>query len=385
MLAFAGPIIGPKLNSIGTSMLQRLYIHNFKTFQNFELKPADKHSALLLGKNGAGKSSLAKALQVLQSIGRGVNRVGQLVTPRDFFLKQTDLPMRLELEVLLAGQKFHYSLALELPTNFKELRVLEERLTHEGHLMYAREQAQVSLRKTSDTGNDARFLVDWHVVALPLIQVQSESDPVHMFKTWLAHMVVIAPVPQLMLGTSGEKSVWPVANASNAVDWLAGLLGQYPAAYTDIDAYLKDVMPDLRDFKYESQGKLVIQFKTDSGVFPVSFDELSDGEKCFFLCAIIVAANKAYGPIFCFWDEPDNFLSLAEVGHFVLTLRRAFEAQGQIVMTTHNEEAIRKFANENTWVLGRKSHLEPTQLRLLGELGVGPDVVRSLMLGGLEL
>jgi hypothetical protein len=99
----------------------------------------------------------------------------------------------------------------------------------------------------------------------------------------------------------------------------------------------------------------------------------------------IGAANKAYGPIFCFWDEPDNYLSLAEVGHFVLTLRRAFEAQGQIVMTSHNEEAIRKFSNENTWVLGRKSHLEPTQHRLLSELGVGSDVVRSLMLGGLDL
>jgi len=369
-------------------MLQRLYIHNFKTFQNFELKPAGKHSALLLGKNGAGKSSVAKALQVLQSIGRGVNRVGQLVTHRDFFLKQTDVPMRLELEVLLAGQKFHYSLALELPAHFKELRVLEERLTCEGYPVYAREQAQVSLRKTADTG-DARFLVDWHIVALPLIQVQSDSDPVHLFKTWLAQMVVIAPVPPLMLGESSEESVWPVLNASNTVDWLAGLLGQYPAAYTEIDTYLKDVMPDLRDFKFESLGKeskrLVIQFKTDSGVFPVNFDELSDGEKCFFLCAIIVAANKAYGPIFCFWDEPDNFLSLAEVGHFVLTLRRAFEAQGQIVMTTHNGEAIRKFSNENTWVLGRKSHLEPTQYRLLGELDIGTDVVRSLTLGGLEL
>jgi hypothetical protein len=54
-------------------------------------------------------------------------------------------------------------------------------------------------------------------------------------------------------------------------------------------------------------------------------------------------------------------------------------------MTTHNEEAIRKFSNENTWVLGRKSHLEPTQHRLLGELDMGSDVMRSLMLGELDL
>ena len=371
-------------------MLQRLYIHNFKTFQNFEFKPQGQASSLLLGKNGAGKSSVASALQVLQIIGRGVNRVGQLLTPRHFFCGQTAMPMRFEVEVLLQGQLYRYSLALELPDKFKELRVLQERLECDGHPIYEREQAQVSLRKLpdADTG-DARFMVDWHLVALPLIQVQSASDPVHIFKTWLAQMVVIAPVPQQMEGNSSDESLWPTANASNAVDWLAGLLGQYPAAYTAIDGYLKEVMPDLRDFKYENLGKeskrLVIQFKSDDGALSLHFDELSDGEKCFFLCATIVAANQAYGPIFCFWDEPDNYLSLAEVGHFVMQLRRTFEARGQIVMTTHNEEAIRKFSKENTWVLGRKSHLEPTRLRLLGEFDPGTDIIQALMLGELEL
>ena len=96
-------------------MLQRLYIHNFKSFQNFELKPKGKHSSLLVGKNGVGKSSIAKALLVLQGIGRGVNRVGQLVNPRHFFMAQISVPMRFELEVLLQGKLYRYSLALELP------------------------------------------------------------------------------------------------------------------------------------------------------------------------------------------------------------------------------------------------------------------------------
>ena len=82
---------------------------------------------------------------------------------------------------------------------------------------------------------------------------------------------------------------------------------------------------------------------------------------------------------------PDNYLSLAEVGHFIVQLRRAFEVQGQIIMTTHNEEAIRKFSNENTWILDRKSHLDPTQRRLLAELTLGADTVQALMLGELGL
>jgi predicted ATPase len=370
-------------------MLQRLYVHNFKTFQNFELKPEGRHSSLLVGKNGAGKSSIAKALLILQGIGRGVNRVGQLVSPRDFFAGQSSLPMRFELEVLLQQKRYRYSLALELPETFKELRVLEERLEVEDASVYEREQAQVSLHRNHKGTADARFFMDWHLISLPLIQVQSPNDPVSVFKTWLAQMVVLSPLPQLMGGESTDESLWPLATGANAVDWLAGLLGQYPAAYTNIITYLREVMPDLRDFRYDNLGKeakrLVINFSGDATVLPLNFDELSDGEKCFFLCSVIVAANHSYGPLFCFWDEPDNYLSLAEVGHFVLQLRRAFEGKGQIFMTTHNEEAIRKFSKENTWILGRNSHLEPTQLRILDQLASNSDVIQSFIRGELEV
>ena len=53
-------------------------------------------------------------------------------------------------------------------------------------------------------------------------------------------------------------------------------------------------------------------------------------------------------------------------------------------MTSHNEEAVRRFSNDNTWVLGRKSHLEPTLIRPLAELGVQSDVIQALICGELE-
>jgi len=59
-------------------MLQRLYIHNFRCLENFELHFKDMPSALLIGKNGAGKSTVGTALEILQRIGRGINRIGHL-------------------------------------------------------------------------------------------------------------------------------------------------------------------------------------------------------------------------------------------------------------------------------------------------------------------
>jgi hypothetical protein len=102
------------------------------------------------------------------------------------------------------------------------------------------------------------------------------------------------------------------------------------------------------------------------------------------ICALVLAANEAYGPLLCFWDEPDNYLALSEVGHFVLALRRAFQSGGQFIATSHNPEAISRFSEENTLVLYRKSHLEPTIARPLGELQVKGDLVGALVRGDVE-
>lgn len=345
-------------------------------------------SALLIGKNGVGKSTIAYALEVLQKIGRGINRVRELVVPKDFVRGRSDVPIRFETEVLLDNKLFKYVLALEFPVGFRELRVSEEQLTVAGDAIYSRKEAQVTLH-TSRQNREAQFMVDWHLVALPVIQEQSEQDPLHTFKTWLAHTIILAPIPSLITGDSGGETLEPERNGSNFGEWFSGLLSRYPAAYTQVDQYLRELMPDFGSVQNLLVGKdfksMIVGFQNNNATLSVSFKDLSDGEKCFFICAVVLAANKFYGPLFCFWDEPDNYLSLSEVGHFVTSLRRSFKNSGQFLATSHNPEAIRKFSNENTFVLDRKSHLEPTLVRLLSDLSVKGDLVDALTRGDVEL
>lgn len=370
-------------------MLQRLYVHNFRCLENFELKIKTMPSALLIGKNGAGKSTIATALEIFQRIGCGINRVRQLIEPKDFARGRADVPMRFEIEVLLANNVYHYILALELPENFKELRVLEEQLLVAGKPIYSRKEAQVTVPKDPLGKSEALFYVDWHLVALPVIQERSETDPLHIFKTWLARTIILAPIPSLITGNSSGETLEPKRDGSNLGEWLSGLLGRYPAAYTTIADYLRRVMPDVGEFRNDPTGKdaksMNVHFEANNADLIVNFNDLSDGEKCFFLCAVVLAANKHYGPLFCFWDEPDNYLSLSEVGHFVLELRRSFQNGGQIVVSSHNEESIRKFSEENTWVLDRKSHLEPTLIKLLEEIPVHGDLINELICGDVSI
>ncbi|MEG4912723.1 AAA family ATPase [Microcoleus sp. B7-D4] len=370
------------------AMLQRLYVHNFRCLENFELPIKGMPSALLIGKNGVGKSTTSVVLQVFQSISRGINRVRDLVNAKDFARGRSDVPIRFEIEVLLNEKIYKYILAFDLPEKFKELRVFEEQLLVGGVPIYSRKEAQVTLH-TSSQNREALFLVDWHLVALPVIQEQSETDPLRIFKTWLARTIILAPIASLMTGDSNGETLEPKRDGSNFGEWVSGLLSRYPAAYTQVDKYLREVMPDIQDFLNEQIGKdsksMIVRFEANNANLSVDFKDLSDGEKCFFLCAVVLAANKSYGPLFCFWDEPDNYISLSEVGDFVTSLRRSFQGNSQILVTSHNPEAIRKFSNENTFVLGRKSHLEPTLVRLLSEIPVSGDLITTLILGDIEL
>jgi hypothetical protein len=178
--------------------------------ENFEFSLKEISSALLIGRNGMGKSTIASSLELFQSIGRGVNRVGQLVQPKDFSSNRSKVPIRFEIEVLLKNNLYRYVLALELPEGFRELRVFEEQLLVSGEPVYARKEAQVTL---TSRNQDAQFLVDWHLIALPVIQEQSEADPIHIFKTWLARMIILAPIPSLITGDSNGETLEPKRDA----------------------------------------------------------------------------------------------------------------------------------------------------------------------------
>ncbi len=277
-----------------------------------------------------------------------------------------------------------------MPDGFREFRIYEESLSVSGKFIFERKFGDVTFVRNSLNQNESNFVVDWHLVALPVIQEPFGKDPISIFKTWLSHMIILQPIPSLMGGESRGETLQPVKNGSDFEEWFTGLLSRYPAAYTNIHNYLKKVMPDFKDFQNELVGRdaksMSVRFSDGKRSCQYPFSSLSDGEKCYFLCALVAAANEFYGPLFCFWDEPDSYLSLSEVSFFINFLRKVFENKGQILVTSHNPEAIRKFSENNTWLLFRKSHLEPTQARLLEDLGdIKDDIIEDLTLGDIEL
>lgn len=168
-------------------VIRRLYVHNFRCLENFELKLAGQSSVLLIGKNGSGKTTVGLALEILQKVARGTNRVADLVKPKDLSRGRVDVPMRFEIEVELDTKTYQYSIAFELGGEPKQLAALEERLWVDGKLLYFRSQQDAQERETNP-------LINRELVGLPVIYLPPS------FMKWLARMLILRPIPNLISG-----------------------------------------------------------------------------------------------------------------------------------------------------------------------------------------
>lgn len=360
-------------------MIERIYVHNYRCFENFTLDLSGLKSALIIGKNGAGKSTLRAALGVFRKICRGPNVTKEWINPSDFWQNRTELPMRFEITVSLAGKKFDYGIAFEFPPRFHQVRILDEKLSVDGNMIFSRQRNQVTL------GNGANFLLDWHVGALPIINEKPEESSVQQVKSFLSTMILLSPMPREMSGFAEEESFELREDVGNFAEWLNAVLIRQPARYNDILKYLQFMFPDLVSFEFVPRGErgkqlyVVFESEDKSRVLPIDFRMLSDGEKCFFLSALVVAVNRPESPLFCFWDEPDNHLSLPEVGHFVTQLKKMTNRSGQFIAASHNPEVIRRFSSESTLIFHRKSYLEPTLVRVLARFKYDGDLIEALI------
>ncbi len=347
-------------------MLKKLYINNFRCLQNFELKLDNLHSAFLLGRNGSGKTTIFEAVQIFQQIGQGTTHLKSLVKEQDFSFGHKQLPMELEVGVAIEGKSYEYKIEIEFPDNFLYPKIKSENLSVDNKPIMERDGGQTSLN------DSAHFLLDWHHIGLPLISVRSEKDDIAIFKNWLSSIVILSPSPRHFHELSKTESRILNRDGGNVLEWVRWLLASNPSLYATMYEFLKFRMPDLVVFKSTSgeERKHLFVFKED-GSIELDFKQLSDGEKIFFLAASIIAAQKNNPSMLCLWDEPDNFIGLTELNHFITDHRRAFESedsQAQLLITSHNQRVINNFSDHNIFVISRSSHLAPTRLKSLNEI-----------------
>ena len=318
-------------------------------------------------------------------------KVEDVLKVSDFTLGNSETPMRFTVRFDIKGQEFEYSLAFDMPSNFKRLRVFAESFSCGGKVVFERSLGQVTLHR--DGHEAVRFIVDWHRVALPIIQYDSSVSPIAAFRHLLSNILILSPSPDSIGSLVGDDGDILSCDCSDFVSWLDSLQRSDLRIGQRVVKLLQDtIYADLLSYGTvpgcDGNGpRLNLIFGDGVSVQKsLDFATLSDGEKCMFIYAAIAAKVEYMGCPLCLWDEPDNYLAVSEVRSFISRLRKSFKKDDcQLIVSSHNPEVIEALPPDHVRVFMRDSHLEPVREKRLDDVLKMPEErkhIRLLLLTG---
>ncbi len=117
---------------------------------------------------------------------------------KDLTEGRTDVPVRFEILVEIDDVISEYIISFEFSEG--ELRVLEEKYSYGGRMLYSRKGSVLHFDMFPKEVNGAVMEIDAHLIALPILHSGIK------FKEWLSRMLVLRPIPSLIAGESNRES-----------------------------------------------------------------------------------------------------------------------------------------------------------------------------------
>jgi len=349
-------------------VLKRLYVDNFRCLSNFELAPAPV--AALVGPNGGGKSTVFDVLAALQSLlGGAAIQVGTLFP----FLSRTrwnqGLDQTIELEAHEATYgTFRYRLRVHHEASGRDA-TLDEELTQGGDTLYRFSDGEVHLfGDHASAVPRAKFPADPRRSFLPILEPREDNKRIHAFKNWLASVLLFRLKPDRIPFETEVEHDLLFREGENFVAWYRSLHQEAPRVTAQILADMKSYVPGLQSMRLERFGPQRRALAFDTVVagkeIPLWLFELSDGQRALLVLYSILRATAQRATLLLF-DEPDNFVALAEIQPWLVDLRdRVVEAaKGTLLVISHHPEVIDCLAPDQVLRLWRDEG--PTRIRPL--------------------
>lgn len=347
-------------------VLRRLYVDNFRSLVNFELKLGQVN--LLMGGNGSGKSSVFAALTALRRIVQG-ERIGEVLAPASCTRWQTRPVQVFELDIIGGGTSFNYH--LEAVHRNGRVQIQKETLTvmfDDGTVhraaVYDRNGDKAMLLAPGQKNFEA-LLVDVERSALSLVIGRPGNERAAEFVARMRRVYMLAINPAAMRGWSEGEDAAPAADLANFASWYRHLIQDRGPEMDEAREALRGVLDGflglrLRDSGHHEAGrKLVSEWKLGEGT-RTSFDftELSDGQRALIgLYTLLYAHGEEDTTIGV--DEPDNFVALPEIQPWLGALSE--RPTLQTLLISHHPEVLNMHAQE-TGLVFRRDDGGPTRV-----------------------
>jgi len=321
---------------------------------------------VLCGPNGAGKSSVFDALRLIRNLGSGNGILGgdgkRDVPHLDFTNWQDSTTQEFEIDLQVNGQAFTYVLHLEQIASDLKPRIVQEKATCDGKIIFERAMENVRLQKND--GGEACFPLDWRITALASIQASGDRFPVEALKKAISSILILRPSPRSIEKESKSEAPQPDTKLSNLISWYRSLYQDQE--WTDsLRELLQDIWPDFRSFRLVDVGlntkTLQLKFASDSHSNELFLHQLSDGEKALVGLYMLRATLGEDKTNTILVDEPDNYIGLQELQPWVYSMRELLDEDHQCLLISHHPEILTSSGPENGRYLWRDHHAAPTR------------------------
>ena len=330
-------------------MLTRIYIDNFRCLVNFELR-LDRLN-LLLGDNGAGKTTVFDVLQRLQRFVTGSARVSSVFPARDLTRWQSSGQQRFELELQIDQATYTYSLTVEHAADLRRMRIGQEKLLMNGmplfELNVEGNEATAQLYHDDFTAGP-RYPFDWSQSGVGSLPERDDNKSLTVFRRELKRFIIASPCPPPMVNESREEEDILSGHMENFVSWFRWLSQEHQGGVFNACQELGKVLPGFTSFSLKEVGentrvlKALFRQPSEAGRKIISFDfgELSDGQRALIILYAMVFGLANQG-LHLFLDEPDNYVELREIQPWLALLSASVgESIEQAVLISHHPEVI---------------------------------------------
>lgn len=321
-------------------LIKYLYVDNYKALVN--LKVEFSRINLLLGKNGAGKSSLLDVVRSLRSFVCDGKRVDEVFSSRTLTRWQKVNVQTFELAIESGKGLYVYRLVIEHNTDIGKMKVKAEEVTLDGKTLFCAEDGKARL--FNDLFNEGpEILTDWTLSAVAMVHERLDNKLLTYFKRSMANIVVCSIYPVGMEDRAVRESAYPDRYFCNIADVCMSFLQLHPEVCDDLREKYKEVSPCFLRFCIAAKdGKKMLQFRyrVENTDITLYLSDLSDGEKALFALYFLTVCIEKLGWMLLL-DEPDNYISTREVQPIFSMIEDATrDGNSQCIVTSHNSDVI---------------------------------------------
>ncbi len=353
-------------------MIERIYIDNFRTLVNCEIKL--QSVSLLLGANGAGKSSVFDAVELIKNFVGGAGPVWEVFPSSALTRWQSLDEQTFELDLRGHEGVFHYALRIKHAPDRRQSRVASESLSFDGHPLFTSKDGEAQLYNDKH-GRGPVMTFDWNRSALPAIYSRPDNRKLTDFKDRLTAVYCVRPCPLLMETDSQQETDVLSRDASNFASWYRYVLRQDISRQMDLFRELQQLFEGFEQLRMDGPADGTISLRaifrppdattpspyidTDrqfllshtmlgskNSFLTYKFGELSEGQRQLILLYTLLYGLSDTNRVL-FFDEPDNYVSLREVQPWLTALMDATGRHvSQSIIISHHPEVIDHLARE---------------------------------------